>query len=210
MAPGQYYLIQLAVGTNLSAPLPTPDAIGSTAMSATGGKVALVTTRTGLACNGGSAPCDAVQQAQIVDLVGWNGANFFETAAAPTTSNTTAVIRGAGGCTDTDSNAADFVPGAPAPRNSASPRAPCLVDLPPSLTTSVPSSGAAGIAVTADISITALSHDRWPLLRNSTVSARAQPFPPAVNGTLLALPERAVTLLAHRVEVECAASYELP
>ena len=154
LAPGQYYLIQLAVGANLSAPLPSPDATGTTAMSATGGKVVLVNTSTGLACNGGSAPCDATQLAQIVDLVGWDGANFFETAPAPTTSNTTAVIRGAGGCTDTDSNAADFVLGAPVPRNTASPVAPCLLDLPPSLTTSVPAKGAAGIAVTADISIT--------------------------------------------------------
>ena len=154
LAPGQYYLIQLAVGTNLTAPLPTPDATGTTAMSATGGKVALVNTSSGLACNGGSAPCDAIQRAQIVDLVGWDGANFFETAPAPATSNTTAVIRGAGGCTDTDSNAADFVLGAPAPRNTASPVAPCLLDVPPSLTTSVPASGAAGIAVAADISIT--------------------------------------------------------
>ena len=124
LAPGQYYLIQLAVGANLSAPLPSPDATGATAMSATGGKVVLVNTSAGLACNGGSAPCDATQLAQIVDLVGWDGANFFETAPAPTTSNTTAVIRGAGGCTDTDSNAADFVLGAPAPRNTASPVAP--------------------------------------------------------------------------------------
>ena len=135
LAPGQYYLIQLAVGANLSAPLPLPDATGTTAMSATGGKVVLVNTSTGLACNGGSAPCDATQLGQIVDLVGWDGANFFESRP---------------GARDEQHHRRDprrrwlhrhrqqqpltLSCGAPAPRNTASPVAPCLLDLPPSLT----------------------------------------------------------------------------
>jgi len=51
-------------------------------MSGTGGKVALVMSTTGLGCNGGSTPCSAAQLALIKDLVGWDGANFYETAAA--------------------------------------------------------------------------------------------------------------------------------
>jgi predicted extracellular nuclease len=120
LAPGQYYLVQLAGGTNGVA-LPAPDATGTANISGTGGKVALVSTTAGLACNGSSNPCTAAQLAQVIDLVGWDGANFFEGAAAPATSNSTAVFRAGGGCTDTDNNAADFSAGAPTPRNTASP-----------------------------------------------------------------------------------------
>ncbi|MGE5199696.1 MAG: lamin tail domain-containing protein, partial [Rhodospirillaceae bacterium] len=120
LAPGQYYLVQLAGGANGVA-LPTADATGTINMSGTGGKVALVSTTTGLACNGGSTACSPAQLAQIVDLVGWGAANFYEgSAAAPATSNTTAAFRGGGGCTDTDDNAADFTAASPAPRNTAS------------------------------------------------------------------------------------------
>lgn len=48
LAPGQYYLVQMSFGGTPGAPLPTPDAIGTTNMSATGGKVALVNLITGL------------------------------------------------------------------------------------------------------------------------------------------------------------------
>ncbi len=40
--PGRYYLVQQAAGAGGTAPLPTPDAIGTLAMSATAGRVALV------------------------------------------------------------------------------------------------------------------------------------------------------------------------
>ncbi len=124
VAPGQYYLVQFSGGSN-GVPLPAPDATGTTAISATAGKVALVTSTTGLACNGGSSPCSTDQLAQIKDLVGYGGANFFEGAAAPTLSNTTAAVRLVGGCTETDSNAADFTAVAPSPRNTSSPLNPC-------------------------------------------------------------------------------------
>jgi predicted extracellular nuclease len=123
LAPGQYLLIQEASQAAVGAPLPTPDVADTSspiAMAAGAGKVALVNTTTGLACNGGSTPCSAAQLAMIVDLVGYGNANFFEGAgAAPTLSNTTAALRLNGGATDTDSNSADFTAGAPTPRNSA-------------------------------------------------------------------------------------------
>ena len=124
LAAGQYLLVQEAAGSTVIAPLPTPDVTDATPMnmSGTGGKIALVTSTTGLGCNGGSTPCSAEQLALIKDLVGWDGANFYEgTAPAPATTNATAVLRNNGGCTDTDDNSADFTVGAPAPRNSASP-----------------------------------------------------------------------------------------
>jgi predicted extracellular nuclease len=121
LAPGQYYLVQMAGGAS-GVPLPTPDAIGTVSMSGTGAKVVLVNSSSGLACNGGSTPCSPADLAQIVDLVGWGAANFYEGAgAAPGTSNTTSASRMSGGCIDTDDNAADFTAGAPNPRNTSSP-----------------------------------------------------------------------------------------
>jgi uncharacterized protein len=117
---GGHFVIQEATGSGGTTELPTPDLVDPTpiAISATGGKVALVTGTTSLGCNGGSTACGADQLARIVDLVGWGSANFFEGAAAPATSNTTAVIRDDEGATDTDNNAADFTTGTPTPRNS--------------------------------------------------------------------------------------------
>lgn len=125
LAPGQYFLLQLAGGSN-GEPLPTPDATGTINMAGASGKVALVDGTDGLGCNGGSTPCSDAQLARILDLVGYGSANFFEgTAAAPTLSNTTAGFRRADGCVDTNDNAADFVTGAPTPRNTSSPLSPC-------------------------------------------------------------------------------------
>ena len=129
LLPGQDYLVQQASGTNGN-PLPSPDLVDPTAiaMSGTAGKVALVRRATSLGCNGGSALCDAAQLADIVDLVGYGNANFFEGAgAAPTLSNTTAALRAGGGCTDSNNNNLDFPPpaSAPAPRSTATPLAPC-------------------------------------------------------------------------------------
>lgn len=121
---GQYYLVSLAGGAN-GAPLPTPDATGTTNMSGTAGKVALVTSTLGLPCNGGSTPCSPADLAQIKDLVGWGTANFFEGAPAPGTSNTTSITRGGGGCAESDNNSTDFSAGAPAPRNTATPLSSC-------------------------------------------------------------------------------------
>ncbi len=125
LQPGQYFLVQLAPGTSGGAPLPAFDASANINMAAGAGKVVLVNTNAGLACNGSTTPCTAAQLAQIVDLVGYGNANFFETAAAPTLSAANAGFRAAQGCTDSDSNAADFSTGSPAPRNRLSPLNPC-------------------------------------------------------------------------------------
>ena len=125
---GQYLLIQENQGAGGTTPLPTPDITDVTDinLSATGAKVALVSTAVSLGCNGGSTPCSPAALALIIDLVGWGGADFFDGAAAgPATSNTTALFRGDGGCTDTDNNSADFATSAPNPRNGASPVHSC-------------------------------------------------------------------------------------
>ncbi|TWT18689.1 nuclease [Luteimonas marina] len=123
--PGRYFLVGLAGGATGN-PLPAADASGTINMSGTAGKVALVNSTTTLGCNGGSTPCTPEQVALIVDLVGFGNANFFEgAAAAPTLGNAIAALRADGGCSDSNDNGADFATAAPAPRNSATPPAPC-------------------------------------------------------------------------------------
>lgn len=122
LQPGQYYLIQEAQGAGGTTPLPTPDATGTIAMSATAGKVALVNNQTAMTTSGCPLPV-----ASIIDFVGFGTtANCFEGGGpTPAPSNTLAVLRAANGCTDTDVNSADFATGAPNPRNTATALNPC-------------------------------------------------------------------------------------
>ncbi|UXI67213.1 Calx-beta domain-containing protein [Tahibacter amnicola] len=130
LAPGKYFLIQLASSGTPGLDLPTPDATGTTNMSASGGKVVLVNGTSALACNGGNNVCSAAQLAQIVDLVGFGGANFFEgTGAAPAPSNILSDQRKGAGCTETNNNANDFLAATPSPRNSAASANSCGVTL---------------------------------------------------------------------------------
>jgi predicted extracellular nuclease len=125
LLPGQYFLVQQASGGSVGNLLPTADASGSVNMSGTTGKVVLVNTTTGLACNGGSTPCSAGDLAKIIDLVGFGTANFFEGAVAPAPSNTTAILRADNGCRDTNNNSSDFATATPAPRNTSTGLAAC-------------------------------------------------------------------------------------
>src|SRR6266545_338248 len=123
LAPGARYLIQEAAGAGGTTPLPNPDATGSISMSATSGKVALVTNQTALTGVCG-ATCHAA--AGVRDYVGYGSSatDFEGTGPAPTLSNTTAALRAGGGATDTDSNAADFTAGPPDPAGSGGPPPP--------------------------------------------------------------------------------------
>ncbi|HEX5682731.1 MAG TPA: ExeM/NucH family extracellular endonuclease [Ideonella sp.] len=124
LQPRQYYLVQEAAGTGGTQDLPTPDATGTIFMSATGGKVALVSSTVALV---GDKPSSS----SIVDLVGYGSANFFEgSGAAPAPSNTTGDLRAANGCTDSDQNISDFAIGAPTPRNTGAPLGSCGGDGP--------------------------------------------------------------------------------
>src|SRR3954469_7654226 len=138
VAPGGYFLIQLAAGAN-GLPLPAADAIGTFNPAATAGKVVLVAASTGLTCNGGSNPCTAAQLGQIIDLVGYGGANFYEgSGPAATLSATTAAVRGDAGCTDTNDNASDFHSGPPLPRNSSAAPHACISTQPTPTATATP------------------------------------------------------------------------
>lgn len=116
--PGQYYLIQQAQGNGGTTPLPSPDLVTTEeanfvvlALSGSQGKIVLANNNTLV-----TSPTDA----NVVDFVGFGGANMFEGAgAAPQLSNTTAALRASNGCQDTNDNATDFVASEPTPRNTA-------------------------------------------------------------------------------------------
>jgi uncharacterized protein len=121
IAPGRYYLVQQAQGSGGTVDLPTPDAVGTIALSSSAGKVAL--TR--------DDKTPAPGASSTVDYVGFGTTSAAEGSAAPQLSNTTAAFRNDGGCTDTDNNSADFRTGAPSPRNSASAAYTCGAEQPP-------------------------------------------------------------------------------
>jgi hypothetical protein len=131
---GGRYLVQLASGGTNGAPLPTPDATGTSNLAVTGGKVALVDDATALSCGDTPGSCSAVPS--VEDLVGYGTAADYEgSAAASAPSATTAPARAGGGCTDTDDNAADFATATPDPLNSSAPASTCSEEPPPNGTT---------------------------------------------------------------------------
>lgn len=130
IAPGRYYLVQLASGGTVGAALPAPDATGTSNLAVSGGKVAIVRDATPLACGATAGSCAGV--ASIADLVGYGAAADYEgSAAAPAIDNATAATRAGGGCVDTDASGSDFTAAAAAPRNSASPVVTCGTTPPP-------------------------------------------------------------------------------
>ncbi len=114
---GGYYLVKLGSGGAAGAALPTADATAGNNLSATTGKLALVSASAALS---GTCPTGAT----IVDFVGYgNSASCSEgSSPAPGPSsgvNTVAIFRAGNGCTDANVNGTDFATGAPSPRNSS-------------------------------------------------------------------------------------------
>ena len=99
-------------------------------------------------------PCSSAALATIVDLIGYDGANFFEGAPAATLSNMTAALRKNGGCMDTDNNFADFEALVPAPRNTSSPLHFCTGDNAPGVTATSPLANATDVSFNTNIGIT--------------------------------------------------------
>lgn len=117
IAPGEYFLVSLASGGANGSALPVaPNISGDINMSATTGKIALVSNSISLSgsCPNGSDP-------DIVDFVGYgSSASCFEGAArASAPSNTSALFRKLNGTQDTNQNGDDFQTGAPNPRRTA-------------------------------------------------------------------------------------------
>jgi hypothetical protein len=118
LVPGGYFLVQLGSGGATGSSLPTPDVAPASPsnISASAGKIALVSSTTAM-----SGPCGT--PGVIVDFVGY-GATATCTSSgaasqAPSASNTTALMR-ASACADQNVDATDFGVSAPTPRTSAS------------------------------------------------------------------------------------------
>jgi hypothetical protein len=149
LQPGQYYLVAESAGTGGTTDLPTPDMTGTIALSATAGKVALVRSTTALT---GAAPTTAE------DIVSFGGATPTEGSPTPALTNLTAALRAGNGCTDTNSNSADFTTGAAAPRNTSTPLAACSAPVnQPIVPTCLDGSSVAGTA--ASFSVSAVDAD---------------------------------------------------
>jgi DNA/RNA endonuclease G (NUC1) len=150
IAPQSYYLVQESAGTGGTVSLPTADATGTIAMSATAGKVLLAQTTTAFV-----DACPASET--FVDLVSYGTGTNCGTTTTPL-SNTTAALRNNEGCTYTGSPAADFTAGAPTPRNSASGTHSCAVASgPPATATITPDS--TGVTPGSTVSFTAAAKD---------------------------------------------------
>ncbi len=120
IAAGKYYLIQGASSGANGAVLPAPDATGTTDMSSTTGKVALVSNTTALTttCPTGGA---------IVDFVGYGSTATCNEGGinAPAPSATTSVTRVQAGCADLNLNGTDFTAPTPNAHNSGSSAVVC-------------------------------------------------------------------------------------
>src|SRR4030095_10819768 len=115
--PCEDFLCGLASGGASGAPLPvSPNIQGGINMSATSGKIALVSNSINL-----SGTCPNGTDPDIVDFVGYGtSATCFEGPnRAPTASNTTALFRKVNGTQDTNKNGDDFQTGTPNPRRTA-------------------------------------------------------------------------------------------
>ncbi|OYV01955.1 MAG: hypothetical protein CFE45_02530 [Burkholderiales bacterium PBB5] len=123
IAPGGYFLVQMAKGTGGTPALPPPAQVGSVALGGCAGKGVLGASGPLLT---GACPAPG---GTVADLVGYGASNpcFEGTGPAPTTGNAQSVIRdlAGGGCADTGDNTADFSLVSAAPRNSASPAVVC-------------------------------------------------------------------------------------
>jgi Lamin Tail Domain len=172
---GRYFLVELASSASVGAPLPAPDATGTSNLAATGGKIALVRGAAALTCGAAAGSCSA--NPLVEDLVGYGGASDFEgTGSAPAPSNTLAARRANEGCSDSGDNAADFTAVTPDPRNSASPAHPCA---------GTPAPGPSGaVRVDLDVgSVLSISLDRASLSFGTT-AAGTTPAPVPENVTV--------------------------
>lgn len=164
LAAGQYYLVHEASGNGGTDAL-TPDTAGTIAMSATAGKVALVSATAALS---GAKPVD-----NVVDFVGFGGANYYE-GSGPTAgpSNTLAVLRKNGGCLDSNDNSSDFVTGAASPRNMASDRVSCSgAPLPQPIVLACP--GSVGVEVGTGTTAPLQASDADSIVNSAVISKGA-------------------------------------
>lgn len=166
---GGYYLVQQAAGAGGTVNLPTPEVVGTTAMSGTAGKVILLSSSTAP----GTVACPA--GGNVVDAVAFGSTNCTATWGAniATLSNTTAGFRVSNGCSyNTPAVAENFTTGAPAPRNGASAVNLCGGDvaLPASVSVS-PATASVFVGATTSLTASALDADGEPVATTFTWSS---------------------------------------
>ncbi len=108
LAAGKSYLIAEAAGAGGSTPLTDPDVTGTIALSASNGRIALVSGSAALTCGTSCAHADGVH-----DYLGYGSAVEAEGTPVPALSSTTAAVRT--DAADTDDNATDFTVADPDP-----------------------------------------------------------------------------------------------
>lgn len=121
LQPGQYYLVQVGGSGDEGTPLPSPDASGPGELQVNENRVALVASTNPLF---GVCPLNQPDDYPgISDFVGMGrpGAiTCFQGSAASAQTNSRAVLRHRGGCTQRHDNGLDFYLGAPVPRTTSS------------------------------------------------------------------------------------------
>jgi predicted extracellular nuclease len=187
IAPGRYYLVQLASTAQVGAALPSPDATGTTNLASTGGKVAVVRGTAALACGATVGSCSAAPL--VEDLVGYGSATDYEGAGpAPALDSTTAAVR-ATSCADANANATDFTAATPTPRNSFSPSTSCGGSTP---------TQSANASVDVDVQpVIAVSLERSTLNFGNVVSGTA-PTPISEKVTVVSNDAAGYSLTVHR------------
>ena len=148
---GGYFLVQQAAGAGGTTSLPTPNASGAIAMSATAGKVALSSAATAFSgtCPTGTALTDHVSFGTTATNCG--------AGSTANLANTTAALRNDGGCSFTGTHSTEFTIGAPAPRNSATTPNPCASSSPPASVTVAPAN--ARVLAGGTVTLTASAFD---------------------------------------------------
>lgn len=189
IAPGRYYLVQLASTAQVGSALPAPDATGTANLASSGGKVAIVRDVVPLGCGATAGSCSSAQF--VEDLVGYGSATDYEgSGPAPALGATTAALRGGGGCSDTNANAADFTAGAPAPRNASSQANACSGSSAPNLS--------AGAAVDIDVQpVLSISLERSSVNFGAAVSGGV-PAPISEKATVMSNDASGYSLTVHR------------
>jgi hypothetical protein len=127
--PGKYFLYRFVNGGNNGAPLPTPDSGGGSfapVLDLPSG-IGRVAIGKGLAAHPYTQfGCAVGVDAALADFFSYGVANCVEGGANfPAPQPTTAAVRNADGCDDTDDTAADFSTAAPNPRNASTPQRLC-------------------------------------------------------------------------------------
>ncbi|MBT2746470.1 MULTISPECIES: lamin tail domain-containing protein [unclassified Lysobacter] len=114
---GGFYLVRQRSGTG-GRSLPSANATGSISMATSAGKVALVAN---------NSPLNLACPTGLIDFVGYGSADCAEGAqpVAAVTGALQSQLRKHNGCTDSQSNAADFTVGTTTPRNASSTRYVC-------------------------------------------------------------------------------------